>query len=569
MKFRAFAILLLALAAACAPIARHGPPFDAVPGATARIAQTANPHATRAALDMLDQGGNAVDALVAAQMVLGLVEPQFSGIGGGSFIVYRDAASGRTLAFDGLATAPARTTASLRTGVDGALLPAESVRHGGRSVGVPGTLPVLWDIHRRYGKLPWAKLFDPAIALAERGYAMSGFLRYIIVLDRINVRDYPDLAMFFDATGEPLPVGTVLRNPEYARTLRRIAAGGLEGWLGDGGAERIVAAAQRGTLPTLMTARDLRDYRSVEREPLCGPFLAYRVCTMPPPSYGGVYLLQALQMLEARADGRYDFGDARFVHLFLETGKLARADRAAWVGDPSFGAIPTAGLVSSAYVRERAAAIDAERANPAPKAGHPPGVPAARAADPELATGGTSQLTVADASGNVVAMTTTINLGFGSGLMADGYVLNDALTNFSAAPRPGESSANAMAPGKRPFTSMAPAIVFDAAGRVVAAGGSAGGGPIADYLVQGWIKILAHGATPAEALAMGHFSTATAGKIVVEKGTAAEPLADALRARGHDVVVGPLLSGAGYIVRAGTGWIGAADPRREGNAAGN
>jgi gamma-glutamyltranspeptidase / glutathione hydrolase len=569
MKFRLLAIVLLALSAACTSVPRRGPPLDVAARATSRIAQTANPMATRAALDMLDRGGNAVDAIVAAQMVLGLVEPQMSGIGGGTLIIYREAASGRLEAFDGLAAAPARTTASLRTDVDGALLPAAAVRHGGRSVAVPGTLPVLAEIHRRHGKLPWSALFEPAIALAERGFPLPEYLHRIIELEDITPGKYPDLRMFFDASGAPLAIGTMVRNPEYARTLRRIAARGLEGWLGDGGAERIVAAAHRGALPTLMTPQDLRDYRAVEREPICGPFLAYRVCTVPPPSYGGVYLLQALQMLEARAGGRYDFDDASFVHLFVETGKLARADRAAWVGDPAFGAVPTGGLISSAYARERAAAMDAEHANPSPRAGKPPGSIAVRDPNPELTMGGTSQLTVADAAGNVVAMTTTINIGFGARLMVDGYVLNDALTNFSAAPRPGQSRANAMEPGKRPFTSMAPAIVLDADGKVVAAGGSAGGGPIPDYLVQGWIDLLVHGATPTQAVERGHFSTATAGKIVAEKGTRAERLAGALRERGHDVVIAPLLSGAGYIERASGGWIGAADPRRGGNAAGN
>ena len=569
MKFRFLAIVLLALSAACTSVSRRGPPLAEAPGATPRIAQTANPMATRAALDMLDRGGNAVDAIVAAQMVLGLVEPQMSGIGGGTLIVYRDAAGGKLEAFDGLAAAPARTTVSLRTDVDGTLLPAEAVRHGGRSVAVPGTLPVLSEIHRRHGKLPWSALFEPAIALAERGFPIPEYLHRIIALDDITLEKYPDLRMFFDASGAPLAIGTVVRNPEYAQTLRRIAARGLEGWLGDGGAERIVAAARRGPHPTLMTPQDLRDYRPAAREPICGPFLAYRICTVPPPSYGGVYLLQALQMLEARGDGRYDFGDASFVHLFIETGKLARADRAAWVGDPAFGAVPIAGLISSAYVRARAESIDGRHANPSPRAGKPPGSVPMRDPNPELTMGGTSQLTVADAAGNVVAMTTTINIGFGARLMVDGYVLNDALTNFSAAPKPGQSRANAMEPGKRPFTSMAPAIVLDAGGNVVAAGGSAGGGPIPDYLVQGWIEILAHGVTPAEVVGRGHVSTATVGKVVVEKGTSAAQLAEPLRARGHNVVVAPLLSGAGYIERTSNGWIGAADPRRGGNAAGN
>ena len=567
MKFRGTAIFLLALAAACAQTPTHEAIHGAVERPAPRIAQTAHPLATRAALEMLDRGGNAIDAIVAAQMVAGLVEPQFSGVGGGSLLLYWDAASRRLVSLDGLAAAPLRTPASLRTDVDGKLLPREEVTAGGRPFGVPGTLPVLAMAHRRYGKLPWRALFEPAIRIAEAGFPMPKFLGQIIELDRIDPRESPTLALYFGADGKPLAEGTIVRNPAYAATLRRIAARGVDGMLGDGGAQRIVEAASRGRHPTLVTAEDLPAYEPLEREPICAPFLAYRVCTTPPPSYGGISLLQVLQMLETRAEGHFDFSDARFVHLFLEAGKLARADRSLWVGDPAFTAVPTAGLIASAYARSRAATIRADGTNPDPHAGVPAGVVSFLAPSTELAMGGTGQLTVADAAGDVATMTSTINLGFGARIMVDGFVLNDALTNFAAAPRAGERAANAMAPRKRPYTSMAPAIVFDASGRPFAAGGSAGGGPIPDYLVQAWIEMLANGATPAQAVARGHFSTFTPGKIVLEKGTAAEALAPSLRALGHDVVSAPLLSGEGFIERSGDGWIGAADPRRGGNAA--
>ncbi|HXS51304.1 MAG TPA: gamma-glutamyltransferase family protein [Usitatibacter sp.] len=575
MKFRIVAVFLLAFAAGCAEAPRVVPTHaasatsPAPAAATARIAQTANPLATHAAMEMLDRGGNAIDAIVAAQMVLGLVEPQMSGPGGGTLLIYWDASHRKLVSFDGLAAAPGRTTASLRTALDGHLLPRAAVYTGGRSVAVPGTLPMLAEVHRRYGKLPWPVLFEPAIALAGQGFPLPEFLHRIVELDHVDPRATPDLAMYFDAAGHPLPVGTIIRNPQYAETLRRIAAHGVDGLLGDGGAARIVASAQRGPLPSLMTAEDLRAYRPVEREPICAPFLDYRVCTVPPPSYGGIYLLQVLQMMQSRSAGRYDFDDPRFVHLFVEAGRLARADRAKYVGDPAFTPVPTEGLIAREYVHERAASIDASAANAHPRAGLPAGANVALASTQPLMMGGTSQLTAADASGDVVAMTTTNNLGFGSRLMVGGYVLNDALTNFSAAPHPGEHAANEMAPHKRPFTSMAPAIVFDASGKPFAAGGSAGGGPIPDYIGQGWIEMLANHATPAQAIVMGHVSTATIGKIVVEQGTAAEGLAGPLRALGHDVVVAPLLSGAGYIERSSGGWIGAADPRRGGDVQGD
>ncbi|HUL96117.1 MAG TPA: gamma-glutamyltransferase family protein [Usitatibacter sp.] len=558
---------LLFLATSCAQPPWHAAPVVEARAPTQVIAQTAHPLATRAALDMLARGGSAIDAIVAAQAMLGLVEPQMSGIAGGTLIVYWDAHAKKLTSFDGSSSAPGRTTASLRTDTDGRLLPPSAIRHGGRSVGIPGTLPVLEMVHKRYGKLPWATLFEPAIEAAERGFPMPEYMHRILVEDNITLPEYPSLRMFFDAEGHRLPIGTVLHNPGYARTLRRVAAHGASGLLDEGGAERIVKAAQGGTLRSLMTVEDLRAYKPVEREPVCGPFLAYRLCTVGPPSYGGIYLLQVLQMMEARAGSRYDFHDADFLHLFIEAGKLARADRSQYVGDPDFVSVPSQALVSPGYVRERAASIDAQQARPA-AAGTPPGVKLSRAPQTESMMGGTSQLTVADADGDIVAMTTTINLGFGSGIMVDGFILNDVLVNFSAAPKPGTTVANAMAPHKRPFTSMAPAIVFDAGGRPVAAGGSAGGGRIPDYVAQGWIEILANGATPAFAVTQGHVTTADLGKIVLEKDTDAAAFAEALRARGHPIEVDPLLSGAGYIKREGSGWIGAADPRRGGNAEG-
>ena len=564
---RLAALCLLLLECGCTQPTQRAAPVVEAQAPTAVIAQTAHPLATKAALDMLARGGNAIDAIVAAQAMLGLVEPQMSGIAGGTLLVHWDAHAGKLTSFDGTASAPSHTTASLRTDTDGRLLPPSAVRHGGRSVGVPGTLPVLEMVHKRYGKLPWKDLFGPAIETAEHGFPMPEYMHRMLVEDNITLPEHPTLKMFFDAEGKRLPIGTVLRNPAYAATLRRVADGGAGGLLDQGGAERIVKAAHGGALPTLMTAEDLRDYRPVERDPVCGPFLAYRVCTVGPPSYGGIFLLQTLQMMQARADGHYDFRDPDFLHLFIEASKLARADRSAYVGDPDYVKVPTQALVAPEYVRGRAASIDAHEARPA-AAGVPAGVKAAPAAESGAMMGGTSQLTVADADGDIIAMTTTINLGFGSGIMVDGFILNDVLVNFSAAPKPGAPFANAMEARKRPFTSMAPAIVFDANGRPVAAGGSAGGGRIPDYVAQGWIDILANGATPAYAVAQGHLTTADVGKVVLEKDTGRDAFADALRARGQPIDVYPLLSGAGYIKRDGNGWIGAADPRRGGNAAG-
>ena len=532
------------------------------------MAATAHPLATRAALRMLEQGGSGVDAAVAAQMVLGLVEPHASGPGGGSLVLMWDAATRRLSSLDGLAAAPARATASLRTDTDGQLLPSEPVQRGGRSVGVPGTVAVFAEAHRRGGRLPWSALFQPAIEAAEQGFAMPPYLHAVLSHPEARPALARLLPAYFDTAGRPLPVGTRLTNPVYGATLRRLAERGASAFLDDGAAERIVAAAQQGFRPSLMTPADLQAYRPVEREPLCGPFLAYRVCTMAPPSFGGLAVLQTLRMLELRAGARLDLDDPQVAHLYAEASRLAQADRRLHVGDPDFVPVPTAALASPEYLRERARLIDPERANPRAEPGRPPQSLAGLSSDP----GGevhaqTSQIVVADARGNVVTVTTTNSLNFGARLLADGFVLNNSLTNFSAAPRPGERLANQMEPRKRPVTSMAPTIVFDAQGRPVAAGGAAGGGPIVDYVARALVEMLANGRPPAQAVARGHQSLALNGTVQLEAGTPAAALAAPLRARGHAVEETTLLSGAVFIRQGPAGWTGGADPRRDGVAA--
>lgn len=529
---------------------------------------TAHPLATQAGLRILAEGGTAVDAAIAAQMVLGLVEPQSSGLGGGLLMLHWDEKNQRLRTIDGLAAAPGRTTASLRTDVDGNLLPSEPAQRGGRSVGVPGALPALMLAHELHGRLAWPALVEPARRLASEGFPMPPYLHSVLGSPEASRELRQDFSLYFGTDGRPLPAGSLITHRAYADTMSYIATQGPRAWWQRHAANGFARAAQQGFKPSLMTPEDVQAYRPVEREPVCAPFLAYRVCTAPPPSFGGIAVLQILQVVQARAGGRFDFEDTAFLHLYAEAGKLAQADRKLHVGDPDHVSVPTQALVSSEYVAQRARLIDPTRAHPSPAAGRPSTHRTVQGLVPDDGPtfAQTSQLAVADRQGNVVSLTTTNNLNFGARLAFDGVVLNNAMTNFSAAPRPGEQLANQMAPRKRPVTSMAPTIAFDASGRPILAGGSAGGGPIVDYLAASLIDMLANGRTPAQAVARAHVTTATPGRVQLEAGRRLEAQAAGLATRGHPVEQVNLNSGQAYIRLTPSGWIGAADPRRDGQA---
>lgn len=570
-----FGVALVALLAACTTKPLGAPaPVASTPRQT--VAITAHPLATEAAMKILADGGSALDATIAAQMVLGLVESQSSGIGGGLLMLVWDASQQRLRSYDGLAAAPARTTASLRTDTDGRTLPLQDVARGGRSVGVPGALMALELAHRQHGRLPWAQLFEPAIQLATQGYPLAPYARGILARDPGAV-EHPEFRHdHFDAQGQAHPAGTLLRNPAYAATLRAVATAGVDRFWREGGAARLVAAAQRGPRPSLMTEQDILAYRAIEREPVCAPTRSFKVCTLGPPSFGGLAVLQTLPMVaqhspQPAVQSLDNPADPTFWHLFVEAGRLAQADRRHHVGDPDHVAVPTAALTAAPYLRQRASLIDPQRAATTVRHGNPAPIAVSQAVDADSGSTSadqTSQIVVVDAQGQMVSTTTTINLNFGSRLRVDGYVLNNALTNFGPAPQSGRVLANQMAPHKRPVTSMAPVVVFDAAGQPVVAGGSAGGGQIVDYIARALIEMLWLNRTPAEVLAAGHVTTALAPRVQLEADTPRAAMADALRALGHDVVVEPTVSGAGFIKRVPGGWIGAADPRRDGSALG-
>lgn len=533
-----------------------------------QVVATAHPLATQAGLRILAAGGTAVDAAIAAQLVLGLVEPQSSGLGGGLLMLHWDQARQRLSVIDGLAAAPRRATASLRTDVDGSLLPSEPSQRGGRSVGVPGALPALVLAHEKHGRLAWPELVEPARNLAVEGFPLPPYLHSVLSSPEAGRELQRDFGLYFGPDGRALAVGSVIRHPAYARTMERIAALGPRAWWTQHAAPGLAQTVQGGFKPSLMTPEDVRAYRPVEREAVCAPFLVYRICTAPPPSFGGIAVLQMLQMLQLRAASHFDFQDPAFLHLYVEAGRLAQADRRLHVGDPDHTPVPTATLISQDYLAQRARLISTERALTNPAAGRPEaGSPVAVDDDPP-SHAQTSQLAIADRHGNVVSLTTTNNLNFGARLAFEGVVLNNAMTNFSGAPRKGETLANQMAPLKRPITSMAPTIAFDRSGVPVLAGGSAGGGPIVDYVAASLIDMLANGRTPEQAVARAHITTATPGRVQWEAGRGLDSMATRLQAFGHTLEATRLPSGQAFIRRTPAGWTGASDPRRDGDAQG-
>ncbi|MFO1414622.1 MAG: gamma-glutamyltransferase [Burkholderiales bacterium] len=530
---------------------------------------TANPLATRAGYAMLARGGSAVDAAIAAQLVLGLVEPQSSGLGGGAFVLMHDAKAKRLVAYDGRETAPAaaRPDRFLKNGKPMDFFDAVL---GGRSVGVPGVVRLLEDLHRRHGRLPWASLFAPAIELAEQGFAVSPRLHLLIASDRWLTQ--PRLrAYLLDGNGRPLPVGTILRNPAYAATLRAIAAGGADAfYTGEIARDIVATVTQHPFNPGDMTLADLAGYRVVVREPVCDAYRAYRVCGFPLPSSGGLASLQMLRMLE-----RFDLAamePAGFwsVHFVSEAGRLAYADRAVYMADPAFYT-PPAGLLDPAYLVARSALIrtDASMKRAAPGA-PPEALPKAAwgtDASPDLPA--TSHLSVVDREGNALAMTTSIEFQFGSHLMtAGGFILNNQLTDFSFVPEEdGKPVANRVEGGKRPRSSMAPTVGYDRAGRVAFVLGSPGGPGIINYVVKSLLGIVDWKLDPQAAADLPNFGSRN-GPTELEANTSVVPLAPRLRALGADVSVVEQTSGVAAIVRTRDGWVGGADARREGTVLG-
>ncbi len=545
--------------------------------ATKWIVAAANPLAVDAGHQILAAGGTAVDAAIAVQMVLTLVEPQSSGIGGGAFLVHWDGA--RTTVLDGRETAPAAATPSLFLDADGHPLPRMTAIASGRAVGTPGVLRMLEEAHRTHGRLPWADLFAPAIALAEDGFDISPRLTTLLDGDE-HLRDDPDArAYFYQPDGTPKPAGTRLRNPQLAEVLRAVAARGADAfYTGEIAAAIVEKVRSHPRNPGLLTLDDLANYRPVAREPLCFTYRHVEVCGVPPPSSGTLALGQILGMLEPHdlaalpptreANGRYRL-DPEAVHLYTEAARLAYADRDAYAADPAFVDVPVKGLLDADYLSRRAALIGATSMGTA-AAGQPAGAPdVVTAASPERPS--TSHLSVVDGEGNVVAMTTTIEDAFGSRQMVRGFLLNNELTDFSLAPETGDGRliANRVEGGKRPRSTMTPVLVFDRSTRqVLMTVGSPGGSAIINYVGKVLIGTLDWGLNIQEAMALPNFGSRN-GPTELEAERIDADLVQALEARGHVVRVTPLTSGLHGIERTAQGWFGGADPRREGVARGD
>ncbi|MBI3140688.1 MAG: gamma-glutamyltransferase [Rhodocyclales bacterium] len=532
------------------------------------MAATAHPLATDAAIEMLGAGGSAADAAIAAQLVLNLVEPQSSGIGGGGFLLYHDAAQNRLRAYDGRETAPAAARTGRFLGADGKPLAFHDAAVGGRSVGVPGLLALIEMAYRHHGRLPWPRLFAPAMRLAVEGFPLSPRLHKLLAEDRFLRDDPKARALYYAENGSPKPAGTKIINREFAATLLLLARHGPRAFYeGPIGRDIVAAVRGHGRQAGDLAEGDLASYRALEREPVCAERLGrYRVCGMPPPSSGGIAVLQILALAEHGGVGAQAPLSPRGAHWFSEAGRLAFADRARYLADPLFVSVPVPALLDPDYLARRAELIAEERSMGRAQAGDLSKASMGEGEAAELPA--TTHLSIVDGSGNAAALTSSVEDAFGSRIMVRGFLLNNQLTDFAFRPeQDGKPVANRVEPGKRPLSSMAPTVVFDRDGRVAAVVGSPGGSRIINYVARTLLALFAWNLAPAEALALPHVGSRN-GPTELERGTAAEALKPLLEKRGHEVVVQDMTSGLHVIVHKDGEWIGAADPRREGAARG-
>lgn len=518
----------------------------------------AHPLAVEAGLDVLKRGGTAIDAAVAVQMMLGVAEPQASGVGGGGFLLYYDASTHGITVYDGREAAPMGATPGMFLAADGKPLPYFEALASGMAVGVPGAVALLELAHKEHGKLPWADLFASSIATAREGFTVSPRLAAWLVTIKRFGREPVARATYFNADGSPKKAGERVTNPALAETMQRIATEGSRVLREGPIAEEMVARVRGHQRPGTLALGDLASYQPIKREPVCGPYRVWIVCGMPPPSSGGIAILQMLGLLEPFDLARDKPNDLRALHLIAEASRLAFADRARYAADPAFVPVPTQALVSPAYIAERRKLISEDRSM------DPPGGPVA----PGYVEHGTSHMTIVDRDGNAVAFTTTIEAPFGAEMMVGGFILNNELTDFSpVAERDGKPVANRVEPGKRPRSSMSPTFVLDRGRRLVLSVGSAGGQRIIGDTLHALVGMLDWNLSPQAALDLPRVANMNGPTELEDKG-ALPAQADALRKLGHQVQVRRHEGGLTAIRRSGDGWEGGADPRRDGVAKG-
>ncbi|MFU7527058.1 gamma-glutamyltransferase [Qipengyuania sp. ASV99] len=562
--FRPYALLapFALLVSGCAGY--NAPPVavsEPAPVASQGAVSTADPRATAAGEAILAQGGSATDAAIAVMLALTVVEPQSSGIGGGGFMVL--AGDDGVVTFDGRETAPAAATGARFLDEDGEPLPYTERVISGLSVGIPGNIALAAQAHERYGKVPWADLFAPAIALARDGFLMNRRLNDSLssAAERASNTEAAR-AIFFGADGAPLPVGTLIKVPELAETFERIASRGPSAMYETGAEALADYVAAETPRDGRMTAADVRSYAAKERDPVCTRYRVYKICGMGPPSSGGVAVAQMLGQLERFDLAQLGPQSPQFWHLFLESQRIAYADREVYLADQDFVEVPVAGLVDPAYIAARSALIDPGAAMANAEPGVPQGAPLARADGNEPPESGTTHFSIVDAEGNAVSYTSTVEGAFGSGLHFGGFYLNNELTDFSSSPAiNGVPVANRVEGGKRPRSSMAPTIVFDQDGEIILVIGAAGGPTIPVQVARSIIGVLDFGMTAEEALGLP-LIMAFGSTIITEEGSSVAAMADELQALGHGEL--RLLSPRGKanaLRRTPDGWESAGDPR--------
>ncbi|MGB0858949.1 MAG: gamma-glutamyltransferase [Pseudoalteromonas spongiae] len=527
----------------------------------------ANPYAVKAGHAILAKGGSAVDAAIAVQLVLTLVEPQSSGIGGGLFLMHYDKANSHLTSFDGRETAPANASESLFLDENGKPIRWINAVVGGRSVGVPGALAALEKAHSRYGKLPWHTLFTDAIKLAQEGFVVSPRLEKLVSL-QINpgVALIDDTKDYFMPNGAALKAGTVKTNVKLANLYKAIAKNGIDAFYQGENAKQLVETVTNSSIaPGKISLQDLANYKSVERKPVCAPYRTYKVCSMAPPSSGGITVLQIMALLENTKAPLNTSWELESIHAFTQASRLAFADRDHYIADPDFIDVPVAQMLDKNYLQERSKLISDKDMGMA--------LPGEFSQDWSVAQvnyeqPSTSHVSIVDSAGNAVSMTTSIEMGFGSALMVNGYLLNNQLTDFTFNPKiDGKPVANRVEPNKRPRSSMSPVMVFNHDGSLKMVIGSPGGSRIINYVAKALVGVLDFGLTPQQAIELANITNRNR-VTTLEKGSDVTRYKAALEARGHKVVIRDLNSGIHAVMIEGNKLIGAADPRREGTALG-